>query len=1680
MENKRRQSLGKFSDIDGWHQVKSEIADIKTGEGKSLSNKTNAANSKNGIIFEWESVDSDLSRFVAEEAQRTLNAYREQPSLVEEHYGIENAVLTGGYGHRQIYELVQNAADALWEGKCKGRIHVRLTNQALYCANEGAPIDKTGARAIFMSHMHTKKGEQIGHFGLGFKSVLAVSNQPEFYSKSGSFGFNHSDTAKRIRNIVPDAKQCPILRLGYPIDVHSAIKTDCNLEELSKWATTIVKLPRTANISSWLSEDLDSFPSAFILFSPLVKTLILEDTTCNKTRKIEIRQENDEIIVIEGQDRSRWRIFQTSIPTEKLSESARNDANPLWLDREALPVVWAVPLDKKRTVGRFWAFFPTETKMTLSGILNAPWKTNADRENLLDGPFNRELLTKAAMLVASNLHQLSIDDDPASHLDYLPARDTKSNADESLADILFQELSTHKILPDTKSVLCIPNKLFLRPEEVTKNDIQNWLKGTDHEITDVGWCHLSVEQRERRHRATRLGAQSTNPKDWVEAVAHECTEKSSIAAIHLVGKLLQALNEWQIKYLKSAKFILTSDNKLVSPETGNLFLPHTDRKADRDSILVHSTVAEDEKAREILNKFNIFAITSKTELMAYVRNIEHFHSQSQWIELWRLARRVSTLEAVSILGNKNAEFLKVKTVAGNFRVLSETLLPGRIVPSNGDRDDKIAVDKTFHREELELLHQLGIYESPQPKQPLPSKYRADTWFHDYLHYARDAFKKNLPSGQNPQWSYLVFKNNTKTCAPLDPLRFLSKEGKALFVEAMFTYIENETPWEMTHETRSHLYPSIKVKPPLLWIIEQYGLLPTSNGPCKLEDTVGPSLRMWGKLFHVCNCTPKVAQKLGMVDTMTKIPLKLWEGAFERVLDIEDEAFVAKFYVRVSRLGEIIKPKKIWCRFGSTISAFPPHEVIVTHIESVSISCCSAKKPVLRVTEKTDALNLQKKWGLMPPPETKVRWEAFDDKVPLRDAFPGLMTHLPASAQQLQLQPCISFKVETQIGNNKIESENKELYQEDEVIYYTTGLSTQSLLRRIAEHLCVTLDDETTSQVLSYLDRADRIQKLEKIRQCTGLAEKLLEAVGIQNIQNRIPKRYLQVLRSGKNSMPALRAAELALAVYGVNVLFEYVNELNSAGLDPPSYWNGSRRAVEFVEDLGFSREYAGFQRINRAPMLEVEGPVFLKPLHDFQEVIAERIRKFITANTPERGLLSLPTGAGKTRVVAEALIRAIHSFNEDKCLVWIAQSDELCEQSVQTWREIWQAIGPTKMLRISRLWGSTNDRVTSAPGRTHLVVATFQSLVRRVDSPAFKWLKDAFCVIVDEAHGSTTRSYTTILSELGLTAHKTERPLIGLTATPFRGGSDETETKRLVNRYGKNRFDHGVLSEDDPYPELQRMGVLSLVENKLLPGVSIKLDPSEIADLRKFMVLPSTVEQRLGDDKDRNQTLLESISSLPADWPILVFAASVEHAELLAALLCLSGISAQAISSNTDMRARRHYIEEFKGGRLRVLTNYNVLTTGFDAPAIRALIIARPVYSRGLYQQMIGRGLRGPLNGGKEKCLIVNVEDNVVEFREQLAFRHFEHLWNESEAPQDSFPQADKQRRESISQMLSDIQKSKTATNSFKLSTEIKPAHHKEKSTHPLLKCPECNSYVRSDRLKRHLQKVHKKGNPKV
>ena len=188
--------------------------------------------------------------------------------------------------------------------------------------------------------------------------------------------------------------------------------------------------------------------------------------------------------------------------------------------------------------------------------------------------------------------------------------------------------------------------------------------------------------------------------------------------------------------------------------------------------------------------------------------------------------------------------------------------------------------------------------------------------------------------------------------------------------------------------------------------------------------------------------------------------------------------------------------------------------------------------------------------------------------------------------------------------------------------------------------------------------------------------------------------------------------------------------------------------------------------------------------------------------------------------------------------------------------------------------------------------------------------------------------------------------------------------------------------------------MLASVRQEVIDGSDVTFTASDIDEIEKLRRLPAAVSERLGGDLDRTLRVVDSIAELPDDWTIIAFAPSVENARVMAALLSHRGIPAVSISSDTESAARRHYVEEFKAGRIRVLTNYNVLTQGFDAPKVRAVYVARPTFSPNVYQQMIGRGLRGLKNGGSEEVLIVNVRDNFEKYGDMLAFNEFEYLWS--------------------------------------------------------------------------------------
>lgn len=1548
---------------------------------------------------EWPGLDSSIGRFVEAQAERTLAGYREQPAWIEEHVGIEEAIRSGGYGHRQIYELVQNAADAIEEAReykrnFTGRVAVVLTDEALYCANQGSAIDVDGALSILTSHISRKRGHQIGHFGLGFKSVLGVSSRPEVFSRSGSFGFDAKWAAERIRSAVPSAHATPTLRVARALDPHAASVDDPVLSQLMEWATTVVRLPRDVVGTEWLSEDLASFPAGFLLFCSHVSELQLDDRLADVTRVLRAREREGVIRLTNDGVRSRWRVFATEVSIDSLPAEAKEDAYPHVLERGTLPLVWAVQINpQRRERGRFWAFFPTETETTLSGILNAPWKTNSDRENLLDGPFNRALIERAVGMVAANLTSLHDPEDPGGLFDILPARaeDARSWADRKLAETLDKALADVPFVATTDGKLRLASAVFLRPEPVVA---ARETLAEDHELLERrgGWCHWTVEQRERRAKARRLGTAEGGIAQWLTAFTPQISTNSSIRALRALDVVKGWLDAVLRETARTAPIILTVDRELVPATTPSLFLGQDDGTTGWTGTFVDTSITRSEVALRSLRWLGVDRLKPAVVLRNVLRQ-----DPVNWELIWHAARECEPQEAADVLLAFKPSWKwtpdpldrwpgpRVRTLDGKFRPVAATLLPGRIVSPDASQDADVFVDLEFHDKDRELLTRVGAVQVPATLQPCSQA----AWFHEFRSEARTRLLAQLPPvGSRPHEDKLQFDRD-QCLGPLDSFSRLSSDGRLAFTSHLLEHCLSETRWVMQHSTRPGSYPRVECDGPVRWNLKKHGVLATTQGPKPVADCVGMGLSRWGDVLPVVGCSQEQQQWLELPSSLEALTSQQWANALEAVLETVSDSIAGAFYAAASPL--LHTPATIRCAGG--FGQAPPSQVAVVWDESSLAAHVAAGVRVVLAPDREGAQRLRAEWG-MAEAAVSIGFVADDDAQFLLDAFPTLSPFVSRAVGETRVQRCkeLWYEITTVRGSIRQSAQHA---QRDDFCYVDSSADQRIVFEFLRAALALPLTDDQLTSLVADTDRRELDERLERVRAETDLARKLAAALGPERIRRKLPES----IAAFHGAVPAdgiddaTRLGALALAVFGVEVLRQYSDELTDAGFDPPRQWAGTARALEFVDDLGFPPEYAGFESSKYPPAVDVDGPLQLNPLHAFQETVAKRIAEFVQEARPARGLLSLPTGAGKTRVVVEALIRSLKAQRLSGCLVWIAQSSELCEQAVQSWSQAWRAFGPATTLHISRLWGSTNNRVVPTPDQVHVVVATYQSLERRVHEPSYGWLRAASCVVIDEAHGSTAPSYTRILDAFGVTARETMRPLIGVTATPFRGAADPAETQWLVNRYGQRRFDLNVIDGDDPYPALQEMGVLARVDHQELPGNALTLSEAQIAHLIQFHVLPPEVEHVLGLDLERNQRVVESISTLPGEWSVLVFATSVDHARLLAAMLCLRGIPAKPISAETDSGARRFYVEEFRRGRVRVLTNYNVLATGFDAPAVRALYITRPVYSKLLYQQMIGRGLRGPLNGGKEWCRIVNIADNVVEYGEQLAFRHFEPLW---------------------------------------------------------------------------------------
>lgn len=349
-------------------------------------------------------------------------------------------------------------------------------------------------------------------------------------------------------------------------------------------------------------------------------------------------------------------------------------------------------------------------------------------------------------------------------------------------------------------------------------------------------------------------------------------------------------------------------------------------------------------------------------------------------------------------------------------------------------------------------------------------------------------------------------------------------------------------------------------------------------------------------------------------------------------------------------------------------------------------------------------------------------------------------------------------------------------------------------------------------------------------------------------------------------------------------------------------------------------------------------------LRDYQEISVVKGLEILRNKTPKRNLVVLPTGAGKSIVIAEIAKQL------DEPIIILQPSKELLEQNYQKYIDV----GGEATMYSASVGVKEISKVT---------FATIGSIKKEVQ--AFKDM-GLTRIIIDEAHigvksGSQLRSF---LKDTGI------RNVLGLTATPFvlTSGMSGSELKMLT------KVQHKLFSDISYVYQMHDM-----IQNKYWTPLQYKVVNQDTTRLRVNTSGSDFTEDSMKDFYENNDIESQIVEYTDkciqhGKKAILVFVPSIHEAEILSAKISY----ARSVSSLTPKKERDEIISDFKSGKTKVVINVGILTTGFDYPELDAIILARSTMSFALYYQMVGRGVR--LHPSKEKTLVIDLSENFNRF----------------------------------------------------------------------------------------------------
>ena len=344
-------------------------------------------------------------------------------------------------------------------------------------------------------------------------------------------------------------------------------------------------------------------------------------------------------------------------------------------------------------------------------------------------------------------------------------------------------------------------------------------------------------------------------------------------------------------------------------------------------------------------------------------------------------------------------------------------------------------------------------------------------------------------------------------------------------------------------------------------------------------------------------------------------------------------------------------------------------------------------------------------------------------------------------------------------------------------------------------------------------------------------------------------------------------------------------------------------------------------------------------LRPYQALAVHNLRSAL-AGGASRLMLCSATGSGKTEI-GMALVKG--ALAKGKRVAFLCNRIHLVEQ---TSRRLTKA-----GIRHGIIQGANTVRTYE-----NVLIGSIQTIARR-------GLPEVQVTIIDEAHCvAGSKEYRAVI------AAAKGGPVIGLSATPYARGLG-----KYYDELGGALFEQMVVAAT--IPELIRDGYL--------------VDCDVYAPSEPDMTGIKQSKNAFGEldysdaDVGRATDKPELIGDIVTHWlkladrsPTVCFASNIAHSQHIVEQFRAAGVSAEHIDCYTDDAERQAVLQRVQSGETLIVSNVGILAEGWDFPACRTLILARPTKSLIRYIQMAGRVLRP--HASKTRALILDHSGTVA------------------------------------------------------------------------------------------------------